>query len=90
MKAITQYIIAGVILVLSAFVAVYLFIAFLVIGLAAVCFVSIRRWWRRQHSGNYSSSAQDQPSANITIIEGQFETIEVRPEQMSAPSEPER
>ena len=85
MNAVLQFLIAGAVLVLSAFVAFYLFVAMLVVGACAFAYVAIRRWLRRQGIVNPPA---DQDSPSITIIEGQFETVEVKPEQVPPPKEP--
>lgn len=80
MKAIFQYIIAACLLILSAFVAFYLFLAMLVVGVCVFAYIWVRRFFGTRQTP-HSDAAPMQ--ADITIIEGQFETVEVKPEPLA-------
>lgn len=86
MKAIFQYIIAACLLILSAFVAFYLFLAMLVVGVCVFAYVSIRRFLGKRQPLDDAAPMQ----ADITIIEGQFETVEVKPEPIAHQQDPQR
>lgn len=85
MKAIAQYIIAACVLILSAFVAFYLFLAMAVVAVCVFAYVYVRRWLART---GVMQKTDDTPDPQVTIIEGQFETVEVKPESLPEREQP--
>ena len=74
MRAIVQYAIAACVILLSVFVAFYLFIALVAVVLALWGYLRVRRWWMRQNLS--ATDVSPAPEPEITIIEGQFVEIE--------------
>jgi hypothetical protein len=90
MRQIFTYILAAILLIAVAFVAFYVFIALLVVGVGIYAFVAIRRWLIMKGvvnaPGNTSAFSDGietperprdgQYATKVTVIEAEFETVE--------------